>query len=106
MERTDVVVVLAAALVLVVTAKPLKKVPTWHIAVLAVLLYPVDRVLLSALESAGIVNSPWSKYPLLISVTFVFTVLTAPVVRGYKARRDRRAGRQHHDQDHDQHVDA
>ncbi|MCP3771192.1 hypothetical protein [Streptomyces sp. MAR25Y5] len=106
MERTDVIVLLAAVLIFVVTVKPLRKVPAWHIGVLAFLLYPVDRVSLSALESAGIVNSPWSTYPLMLSMTFAVAVLTAPAVRGYKARRGRRAGRQHHDQHHDQNVDA
>ncbi|MEV7861369.1 hypothetical protein AB0O86_21720 [Streptomyces hirsutus] len=106
MERTDAVVVLVAVLIMAVTAKPLKKVPTWHIGVLAFVVYPVNRVLLSAWESSGIVNSPWSEYSLMCGVTLVFAVLTAPVVRGYKARRNRRADRQYHDQHHDQDVDA
>ncbi|MFC5957940.1 hypothetical protein ACFP51_26770 [Streptomyces pratens] len=106
MERTDVIVILVAVLISVIMAMLLKKTPTWHIVVLALVVYPVNMVLLSALESAGIINSPWSKYTFMCTVTLVFAVLTAPVVRRYKSRRDGRAGRRHHAQDHAQDVDA
>ncbi|MFE9924626.1 hypothetical protein ACFYQA_24510 [Streptomyces sp. NPDC005774] len=106
MERTDFIVTLVAVLISVIMAMLLKKTPTWHIVVLALVVYPVNMVLLSALESAGIINSPWSEYTFMGTVTLVSAVLAAPVVRKYKSRRDGRADRRHHDRHHAQDVDA
>ncbi|MEU5697890.1 hypothetical protein [Streptomyces aurantiacus] len=96
MERTDVIIVLIAVVSLVVMAKPLQSTPFWLVLVLAAVSYPLDRKLLSALESATGAGSTWASSVFTITTGLAFAVLGSLVVRGVKSFRGTRAERREH----------
>lgn len=101
MERTDVIIVLVAVVAVCVAAKPLKGVPFWLIIVLAAVSYPVDRELLSALESATGTGSTWASDVFMVSTGLLFAALGSQVVRGFKSLRGARDDRRPHRPDVD-----
>ncbi|MEK8145181.1 hypothetical protein NKH18_38595 [Streptomyces sp. M10(2022)] len=101
MDRTDVIIALVAVVTIVVTAKPLKRMPFWLLIVLAAVSYPVGRKLLSALESATGPSSSWAAFALSVSTGLVFAALGSLAVRGFRSFRGTRADRRHHCQEID-----
>ncbi|MEU8705605.1 hypothetical protein [Streptomyces sp. NPDC048565] len=93
MERTDVIISLAAVLALVVPGKLLKNAPFWFIVVVAAASYPVDRELLSALESAAGAGSTWAAHVFTVSTGLMFAALGWQAVRWFRSFRAARTGR-------------
>ncbi|MFJ8921424.1 hypothetical protein B046DRAFT_05580 [Streptomyces sp. LamerLS-316] len=102
MDRTDVIISLVAVLALVVAGKLLKNTSFWLIIVVAAVSYPVDRKLLSVLESAAGAASTWAAHVFMVSTALVFTALVSQAVRGFRSFRGARGGRP----DHHREIDA